>query len=248
MRAAYIERTYREWSGRGARRRFTAAIGESDLDIQCETASEKRALEELAACRLDLERYIARHPRYGTSLVPLDVADGAGEIVREMACAAKLWDVGPMAAVAGAVAERVGRAIAAPGERIIVENGGDIWARAPGTLRFAVYAGEASPFRGALAFAVDASLGVGVCTSSAVVGPSLSLGRADAVAVISNNAAVADAAATAIANRIKKPADVGPVVAWAQKGPDIVGLIACCGEALALAGALELVDPKGSEG
>ena len=247
MTPAYTERTYRERSGHRAPSRFKVAIGESDLDVQCEIARPSIAREALASLRWEIERYIARHPRYLTSLVPLDVAAGAPEIIRAMADAARAWDVGPMAAVAGAVAERVGGAIGAPGERIVVENGGDIWARADGALVFAVYAGEGSPFCDRLAFALDATAGVGVCTSSGIVGPSLSLGRADAVVAIADDAAVADAAATAIANRIKAPSDVGPAAEWARGRPGLKGLVACCGDALALFGELELVPSKGEE-
>jgi uncharacterized protein len=245
MLPAYTERNYRHHSGRRAPSRFTVAIGESDLDVQCETASRTTACESLAALRWELERYIARHPRYLTSLVPLDVEAGAPEIVRAMADAARAWDVGPMAAVAGAVSERVGKAIASPGERIVVENGGDIWARADEPLLFAVYAGERSPFGDRLAFSLDASDGVGVCTSSGVVGPSLSLGRADAVVAVARSAAVADAAATAVANRIKAPGDVRSAVEWARARAGLAGLIACCGASLGLFGALELAPVKG---
>ena len=52
----------------------------------------------------------------------------------------------------------------------------------------------------------------GVCTSSARVGGSLSRGRTDAVLVIAESAALADAAATAIGNRVKRPEDVAMVL------------------------------------
>ena len=237
----YTERSYRCWSGRAAKARFNAALGESDLDIQCGADRRAAALEKLAAVRGDLERHIARDPGYRTSLVPVPVPPDAPEVVRAMADAAALWGVGPMAAVAGAIAQRVGEAIAAPGEDVIVENGGDIWARTGGEIRCAVYAGELSPFCDGLAFAVDARDGVGVCTSSGVVGPSLSFGRADAVVVVARSAAVADAAATAIANRIRTPADVGPVVEESSGGPGLRALVACCGDRLALWGELALV-------
>jgi hypothetical protein len=238
----YTERTYRCWSGGGSPARFNVVLGESDLDIQCGADRRTATRRRLAAVRADLERHIARDPEFGTSFVPRAVPAGAPEVVRVMADAAALWEVGPMAAVAGAIAELVGEGIAEPGERIVVENGGDIWARADGEVRCAVYAGEASPFRDRLAFAVDARGGVGVCTSSGVVGPSFSFGRADAVVVVAGSAAIADAAATAIANRIAAPDDVGPVVEGARGGPGLRGLVACCGDKLAIWGDLELVE------
>jgi uncharacterized protein len=238
----YAERTYRCWSGRGSAARFNVTLGESDLDIQCAEDRRSSALRALAALRRELKRHLSRCPEYRTSLVPLAVREDAPGIVRDMADAAALWDVGPMAAVAGAIAQRVGEAISKPGEAVIVENGGDIWARTDGALRCAVYAGERSPFRERIAFEVDARGGVGVCTSSGVVGPSLSFGKADAVVVVARSAAIADAAATAIANRIQAPADVGRVVEESSAGPGIDALVACCGDRLALWGALDLVD------
>jgi ApbE superfamily uncharacterized protein (UPF0280 family) len=237
----YTERSYRARMGGDAGARFNVTIGESDLDIQCGTDRSATARHRLAAIRRDLKRHIARDPLYKSSLVPVPAPADAPEIVRLMADAAALWDVGPMAAVAGAVAQLVGTAIAAPGERVVVENGGDIWARSDRELRCAIYAGERSPFRDRLAFAVDARAGVGVCTSSGVVGPSLSFGRADAVVVVASDAAVADAAATAIGNRIQGPGDVGPVVEAASAGPGLRALVACCGDRLALWGDIELV-------
>jgi len=242
----YTERTYRSWSGRGAPARFQVKLGESDLDIQCVEDRRATSLRALAKARRELKRHIARHPAYRTSLVPIDVPGDAPEIVRAMADAASLWDVGPMAAVAGAIAQLVGEATARLGEDVIVENGGDIWARTGGEIRCAVYAGERSPFCDGLAFAVDARDGVGVCTSSGVVGPSLSFGRADAVVVVAKSAAIADAAATAIANRILGPGDVGPAVERASDGPGIEGLVACCGDKLAIWGGLALVRAKRS--
>jgi uncharacterized protein len=44
---------------------------------------------------------------------------------------------------------------------------------------------------------------LGICTSSASVGPSISFGVADAVTIFSRNVALADAWATAVCNQIR---------------------------------------------
>jgi len=124
---------------------------------------------------------------------------------------------------------------------VIVENGGDVFARSSEPVTCGLYAGERSPFRDRVAFRVDATAGVGVCTSSGVVGPSLSLGRADAVVAIARDTAHADAAATALANRIERPADVDRVVAEEAERGALDGLIACMGDRIGLWGEVELV-------
>ncbi len=115
-----------------------------------------------------------------------------------------------MASVAGAIANEVGRLLSERSPTVIVENGGDVWALSPVPLEFLVYPGEDTPFSGGIPFTVGAAEGVSVCTSSGRVGPSFSMGRADSVTVIHRSGAVADAAATSIANRIRGGKDITP--------------------------------------
>ena len=90
-----------------------------------------------------------------------------------------------MASVAGAVAEFVGYDLLIQTENLIIENGGDIFLKSKNKLRVSIYAGES-----ALSYKVNLLVKpeetpLGICTSSATVGPSLSFGKADAVCVIS---------------------------------------------------------------
>lgn len=237
----YEKRFYRDWMAREDLCRFAVKIGQSDLLILCDADLEQRAVGALGEVRGEIERQIARDPDFGVSLEPVDVSGSATPVVSRMARAGRAWSVGPMAAVAGAVAEAVGRSLLEECETAIVENGGDVFVRSSEPVTLALYAGERSPFCDRLAFRVDAAEGVGVCTSSGVVGPSLSFGRADAVVAIAGDAAFADAAATAIANRIQGPEDVeGVVQQEAQRGV-LRGLIACCGDRLGLWGDIELL-------
>ncbi|MBW2277007.1 MAG: UPF0280 family protein, partial [Deltaproteobacteria bacterium] len=182
----------------------------------------------------------AGDPCFGTSLEPVDVGDRVTPLIRSMVEAGRAWCVGPMAAVAGVVAEAVGRDLLDACETVIVENGGDVFVRSSEPVTFALYAGERSPFCDRVAFRVDARQGVGVCTSSGVVGPSLSLGKADAVVAIAGDTAHADAAATAIANRIQRPNDVDRVVEDEAARGALDGLIACLGDRIGLWGEVEL--------
>jgi ApbE superfamily uncharacterized protein (UPF0280 family) len=158
---------------------------------------------EIASRRQEIEEYIARDPRFLTTLEPYEVAADAPVVVRQMADAAARVGVGPMAAVAGAIAECAVRAMVAAGAgHAIVDNGGDIAMRIARPVTVGIFAGP-SPIRDlALRFKAEDGI-VSVCTSSGTVGHSLSFGRADAAVAIAKDAAVADAAATALGNGVK---------------------------------------------
>ena len=221
------------------------SIGRSDLQIQCDGDLENEATSLLKIARNEIEAYIAAHPSFGESLVPVNVSEDAPAIIRSLSAAGSAWSVGPMAAVAGAIAQFVGRGLANRSDEVIVENGGDLYLRSSEPVSVALYAGESSPFSDKIAFLVNAADGIGVCTSSGVVGPSLSFGEADAVVAVSSDVAFADACATALANRIAKPADVARVLDDEREEARLDGLIACCGDKLGLWGDIEIVKPGG---
>lgn len=216
--------------------------GESDLLILSSVDVGAAAARALAACRWQLSEYIAAHPRFASALCPIDVDEGAPGIVLEMAAAARAAGVGPMAAVAGAVAGFVGRRAAPEGADVIVENGGDIYIRSGAPRRVGLFAGD-SPLCGRLTLAVAPELTpCGICTSSGTVGHSMSLGRADAAVVIAPSAALADAVATAACNRVQSPGDVGPAAEWVRGVEGAAGALVVMGSAMAAWGCVELVE------
>jgi len=236
----YTNRFYRDWTRSSGLQRFEIKIEQSDLLVLCDRDLREAALGELGRVRRDLETYMGDHPAFLTSLEPCAVEAGAPAVVRAMAEAASRWHVGPMAAVAGAIAQAVGLRLLEQCAVAFVENGGDVFVKSDRPARFALYAGERSPFSDRVAFEVDASMGVGVCTSSGVVGPSLSLGRADAVVALARGAAEADAAATAVANLIQAPGDVDRVVSDEEHRGRLRGLIACAGDRIGFWGDIEI--------
>jgi ApbE superfamily uncharacterized protein (UPF0280 family) len=237
----YTERFYRDWvKPQENLTRFRVTLEQSDLEIFCDRPLAAEATDALRWVRRELKRYIRDDAELVKSLAPRDLLPNPPAIIRRMAAAAARWEVGPMAGVAGAVAGEVGRALAPLCETVIVENGGDVFARAPRPVLFRLYAGEDSPFASQIGFEVDASEGVGVCTSSGVVGPSLSLGSADAVVAIADDPAEADVAATALANRIQVPGDVGRVVEEERQRARLRGLVACAGNTIGFWGDLKL--------
>ena len=123
----YEPRSYRSWIKDKDLVSFTAVVKETDLHIRALQNLESQALQAIKKYRQPLENYIRSHPLFLHSLEPFPIEDTAPGIVKEMANATRAVGVGPMAAVAGAIAEAVGRDLLAYSPEIIVENGGDIF-------------------------------------------------------------------------------------------------------------------------
>jgi len=197
----YVERFYRNLVTAGGLSRYRVVEKETDLQISSDTDLREEALRSLCRHRTTVEDYIAVHPHFLTSLEPLAADDLAPPIVRDMLSAASRAGVGPMASVAGAIAEYVGRDLLACCDNVIVENGGDIFLKVSNRgIRVAIFAGE-SPLSNKITLAIrPEETPLGICSSSATVGHSLSFGSADAVCVKSRSTPLADAVATAICN------------------------------------------------
>jgi len=187
-----------------------------------------------------LESYLAAHPGFLEALAPWPEDPFAPGVVREMIAAAARVGVGPMAAVAGALAQRVGRALSPQSPEVIVENGGDIYLKLQQPATIALFAGK-SPLSGKVGLKIDPAWGpLGVCTSSGTVGHSLSFGRADAACVLAADAALADAAATALGNRVPAAGSIPAALEWAGTIPEILGAVVIVGEKMGAWGRVEL--------
>jgi len=160
-----------------------------------------------------LEDYIASHPAFQTSLEPVELKPDAPEVAKRMAAAAKLVGTGPMAAVAGVMAQLAAQAAIKNGcTEVIVENGGDIYLQTTLPVVIALYPGQ-SEVAGQLAFSLQAEdTPVSICSSSGKMGHSMSLGMCDLATVVAKDAALADAAATPAANLVKTTDDVEPTL------------------------------------
>jgi len=170
--------------------------------------------------------------------------------VRLMLRAGEFAGVGPFAAVAGTIAQLAAEAALDAGARnVVIENGGDIALAGERNFRVGIFAGEAS-FSGRLAleFFPD-DLPAGACTSSGKVGHSISVGDADAVTVIADEASIADAAATAIANEVQGSGEE-PVKRGLRRARRIRGVRGCIilkGSVLGAAGDLPKLVPASPE-
>ena len=225
---------------------FPVCVKETDLWISVDEAGYARSLPEVALAlvhrsRSDLERYIDRDPAFLHALQPLPVLPHAPRIVRTMAGAAARAGVGPMAAVAGAIAELVGRGLLRTVREVIVENGGDIFLKTIHPRRVGIFAGR-SPLSDRVGLLIRPdNRYYSICTSSGTVGPSLSFGRADAAVVVSRYAALADAAATALGNRIKDESGLTPALQFACGIRGVLGAVVILGDKLGVMGDIELV-------
>ncbi len=241
----YEPRTYRHWIKDKDLISFNVSVKETDLYIRASTNLRRRALKLVLKYRDMLERYIERHPSFLTSLKPIPTDEDAPRIIRSMAQATRVVGVGPMASVAGAIAEFVGRELLPFSPEIIVENGGDIYLKSLEDRVVGIYAGK-SPLTGRIGIAVNSKeTPLGICTSSGTVGHSLSYGQADAVVVLSKSAILADAAATAIGNLIIRPGDIPKGIDFAQHITGINGVVIIQDDSVGLWGKVNLCPTSG---
>ena len=178
---------------------FRAVVEESDLRVVAQRDLSLEVAQFLSEIRGTLKNYIFLHPDFRNSLVPLPLDPDAPPLAAAMLHAAKACQVGPMAAVAGAVAQAVADRFASLSPDILVENGGDLFMH---STRQRLVALLTQPIQGArLALKLHAKeFPAALCGSSATIGHSLSFGAADLVTVKAKSGALADAAATTLGN------------------------------------------------
>lgn len=219
-------RVYREFVYREARFRICC----SHIDV---------VTAEIVKQREILGRFLDVHPGIQTAFSPVPLPDAPPEIARRMHEASETVGVGPMAAVAGTVAQLAAEAgLAGGAEEVIVENGGDIFLKLAAPATVGLYAGDA---------AIGASLGLAltpedtplaICSSSGKMGHSTSLGACDLVTVVAHSAALADAAATHAANAVRQAADLDAGLSLLAEIPGIQGALIAQGERVGAIGRL----------
>lgn len=238
--AKYEERTYREWIRHDDLIVVKIMEDETDLLISGTSDLSEPALRSVIKYRNLLKNYIAKDRRFLESLEPIEVNRNAPEIVRDMARASKLAGVGPMASVAGAVAEFVARDLLSQSKQIIIENGGDIFIKTDIERLLGIYAGK-SPFTGKIALNIKPEqTPLGVCTSSGTVGHSLSFGKADASIILSKWTSLADAVATATGNIVKTEEDIQKGVDFARSIDGVEGVIIIIGSKIGIWGNIDI--------
>lgn len=185
-----------------------------------------------------LENHISEFPEFGTSLKALAAPAKCHDFIMNMYKAAASAGVGPMAAVAGTFSFESSRPFLSEADEIIVENGGDIFLKLSTPIVLGIYAGD-SPLSGKLGMEIlPEDTPLAVCSSSGKMGHSLSLGNCDLATVISENAALADCAATKAANLVKTEEDLEPAAEEIISIPGIRAVMLIKNDKTALAGKI----------
>ena len=215
----------------------TFTYREAVFRICCEKFDAVTA--EIVRQRRILEEYIALHPDFRQSLEPLELLAGAPEVAQSMARAAKLVGVGPMAAVAGAMAQFAGQsALDAGVQEVIVDNGGDIYICAVEPVIIGLKTGTAD-LGDRLAFSLQADdTPISICSSSGMMGHSMSLGECDLATVVAKDAALADAAATKAANLVRDIDDLDSALENISVIRGVDGVMIVKGARVGMAGKL----------
>ncbi|MDP2911417.1 MAG: UPF0280 family protein [Candidatus Omnitrophota bacterium] len=236
----YQKRFYRELTKDSDLIGQEIIVKETDLFIFAEKDIRKVSEKIVRKYRAEIEDYIKHRPEFMASLEPITQDDSAPDIIKEMIWATELAGVGPMASVAGAVAEFCGNELLAYSEQIIIENGGDVFMKSGKERRVAIYAGD-SPLSNKISIIVKPEdTPIGICTSSGTVGHSLSFGKADACVIIAKSATLADAVATAACNRIKEKKDIAVSLEFSLSIQGVRGAVAILGKDLGSIGDIEL--------
>ena len=170
-----------------------------------EAGCYESAVSAIKELRGELEEYLVRNPPFLDSLVPVAEVEPVPEIARRMHRASVMTGLGPMAAVAGTLAQMACESCRKAGlPSAAVENGGDLYLDLTEPVTLGLYAGE-KIFKGKLAFRIETEkMPLSVCSSSGRLGHSLSLGQCDLATVVSRDASLADAAATLAGNLVRR--------------------------------------------
>lgn len=241
-RAAYLSpfRTYRA-SRSDDLVSFQLVIEETDLWIAAQEDLGAPMADHVRFLRGQIKTYAAVHPHFLTSLVPLEADPHAPEIIRRMCHATALTGVGPMAAVAGTLTQMLAELFRDRSPDLLIENGGDTYLCSTRDRHIGILNMPDQAVR--LCVPVSArEFPCSFCASSATIGHSLSFGKADLVVVRAKDAALADAAATALANALTCASDMDEVLAkaqgWEHLGLD--GVFTQCDDRIGVWGKMQL--------
>lgn len=243
----YKDRKYRDSFKDNGRISFVVEHKKTDIWVAVDSQSYNEKMPQkchsiVADLWQKMEAYLKIDSAYGKSLAPYPPSVSAPEIFYRMSQASMKAGIGPMSAVAGAVAEHVARQLKKefPYKEIIIENGGDIYAEFCRDLDVAIFAG-ASPLSERVGFSIPASYSpLGICTSSGTVGPSLSFGSADAVMIICRDVLLADSYATAFGNMVKSTGDIDSLIETIGATDEILGAIIIKDDKMGITGEFEL--------
>ncbi len=222
-------------------------VAETAATVAAEGAFIEHAVEALKAARREVERQVRRDPFFLTTMEPYTPLDPS-PTVRRMCEAAEAAGVGPMAAVAGAVAQAALEAMVDHGcTHGWVDNGGDVALVLDRPTIMEVFHEPGSTTAFALRLGPSGKA-FGVCSSSGRLGHSISLGDADVAVVLADSAVLADALATAIGNRVNGAGSLARCFDGLAEVPGMIGGLAMLDGEVAVRGRIpELLEVEHSE-
>jgi ApbE superfamily uncharacterized protein (UPF0280 family) len=227
---------------------YRVVVKETDLMVYTETKLVRETRELVLEHRGYVENFIISHPDFSAALIPWQFDGPAPAIIMNMISASLNAGVGPMAAIAGAIAEQVGLGLLKRTDQVIIENGGDVFIKTNSPVTVGIYAGR-SPLSLCIGLRLKATSNPqAVCTSSGTIGHSLSLGKADAVCVVAESCSKADAAATSIGNLIGSAADIETAIEAGRNMEDLNGIAVIVDAKIGIWGDLEVVPLKSKTG
>lgn len=175
-------------------------VGETHMTVLLDLDAIDSVRDAVFEARRHVENRIREDPFFGITHSPVEPKSKDPDVIKSMCEASVSANVGPMAAVAGAIAGKAVEAAVSKGCRFaVVENGGDIAYVSDREFTVGIYAGD-SEYPG-IAVRMPPSKGMkSVCSSSGVVGHAFSYGRSGISTVFSSNPSLADACATLLGN------------------------------------------------
>ncbi|MDH5687058.1 MAG: UPF0280 family protein [Candidatus Bathyarchaeota archaeon] len=183
---------------------YSMVLEESKIHIKGDNREAiLQAIEDIRLHRETLVEYIRHNPEFQYALEPLKAEDDVPIIVKRMTESSRLANVGPMASVAGTLADLGLEAMLKHKAKVaLVENGGEIAAYSERPITLAILSSSLD-LSGKIGFhIVPEECPLGIATSSSKTEHAISFGLADSVTAVAGNASLADAAATAICNSV----------------------------------------------
>lgn len=240
IKVEYIERNYRNKIKISDLNTFHVSIKETDLWVSSTDDLKKETENIVHDLRYKLESYIQTHPDFLAALEPYPDDIYAPVIIRDMITCSKKAGVGPMASVAGAMAQYVAYGLSELTDQVIIENGGDIYMNLSREVTVSIFAGT-SPLSDRVGIVIpEKMMPLGVCSSSGRIGHSLSMGNSDVVCILSRSAVLADASATALGNRIKTKKDLRKISDEAGNIDGVLGGVVIMDDEMTAWGEVEL--------
>ncbi|MFO7928435.1 MAG: UPF0280 family protein [Candidatus Humimicrobiaceae bacterium] len=214
----------------------------SDLFVSCSKDLLSKIVKQLRDFYVVIEEVIKTSPNFQKSLMPVKENKDYPKIINEMIRKSRNFNVGPMASVAGAVCDYIGRNLSGKCSTLLIENGGDVFIKSIKDLTVGIHV-ENDNFRNKICLRIKkGQTPCGLCSSSGIFGHSLSLGKSDLVTVLGKTTIGADAAATALGNRVGKEKDINVAIDAFKNKAGIMGMLVIKGKRLGAWGNIELVN------